>query len=128
MSTSKAACTEDPTLSPPVVVRFNGASLTNDGQLEHCLPKVDMDANQALVLIPTGPPAHRPVRTAPSDFPPTSEQSKTSDSRLAVGKYDMQELVKCIAAELKSVNLSVWMDIERGIDSVPLMNGDILDK
>ncbi|KAJ3199612.1 hypothetical protein HDU82_000290 [Entophlyctis luteolus] len=73
-----AACTEDPTLLPPVVVRFDGASLTNDGELEHCLPKVDMDANHALVLVPAGPPAHRPVRTTLSDPP-----HQTSDIRLA---------------------------------------------
>ncbi|KAJ3200990.1 hypothetical protein HDU82_008458 [Entophlyctis luteolus] len=48
--------------------------------------------------------------------------------KTAGGKYDMQELVKCIAAELKSSNLSVWMDVERGVDSVPLMNGVIHDK
>ncbi|KAJ3375592.1 hypothetical protein HDU84_000467, partial [Entophlyctis sp. JEL0112] len=106
-----------------------------------------MDANQALVLVPAKPPTHRPVRTAPSDPPPASERSKTSDIRLAgaspaareravqphhvmlsynwgdktaTGSYDMQELVKCIAAELRRNNLTVWMDVDK-------MNGVIID-
>ncbi|KAJ3209227.1 POC1 centriolar protein A, partial [Entophlyctis luteolus] len=149
---AEAACSEDPSLSPPVAVRFKGASLTSDGQLAHCLPKVDMDADQALVLISK----HLRVPPASTDPPAASEQSKPSDTRFArpapasttetaiaphqvmlsynwgvqtaTGKYDMQELVKCIAAELKRSNLSVWMDVDLGIDSGPLMNGDILDK
>ncbi|KAJ3373768.1 hypothetical protein HDU84_000949, partial [Entophlyctis sp. JEL0112] len=106
-----------------------------------------MDANQALVLLPTRPPVHRPVRTALSDPLPASEQSKTSDSRpagacqaaletavqpqqvmlsynwgdkTATGRYDVQELVKCIAAELRRNNLTVWMDVD-------FMNGVIID-
>ncbi|KAJ3189667.1 hypothetical protein HDU82_003951, partial [Entophlyctis luteolus] len=106
-----------------------------------------MDANQALVLVPAGPPTHRPVRTALADPPPASEQSETSDSRLAgvssparettvqphqvmlsynwgdktaTGSYDVQELVKCIAAELRRNNLTVWMDVD-------FMNGVVID-
>ncbi|KAJ3377737.1 hypothetical protein HDU84_008260, partial [Entophlyctis sp. JEL0112] len=107
-----AACSKDSSLSPPLVVRFNGATLTNDRQLAHCLPEVDAEADQALVVCPE----------------PEVWLSYIWGDRTATGKYDMQELVKCIAAELKRRNLSVWMDIERGIDSVPLMNGDTLEK
>ncbi|KAJ3201212.1 POC1 centriolar protein A, partial [Entophlyctis luteolus] len=144
---AEASTPEDPSLSPPLVVRFNGATLTSDGQLAHCLPRVSMDLDQALVLVSAEPPP------LPDLIEP--EQTQTSDSRstgpvpaaahetaiaphqvmisynwgvkTAAGKYDMQELVKCIAAELKSSNLSVWMDVERGVDSVPLMNGVIHD-
>ncbi|KAJ3200727.1 hypothetical protein HDU82_008665, partial [Entophlyctis luteolus] len=138
------------------VVRFNGGTLKTDDALEYFIPKVDMNINGnpqlALVLEPAASPAHPPIQPGLIVPPSASEQSQASEARLpgpvtaaktvaphqvmlsynwgdktAAGKYDMQELVKCIAAELKSVNLSVWMDIERGIDSVPLMNGDILD-
>ncbi|KAJ3200875.1 hypothetical protein HDU82_008534 [Entophlyctis luteolus] len=111
-----------------------------------------MDADHALVLIS----AHLRVPPALTGPPAAYDQSKPSDShparpapastcetaitlhqvmlscnwgvQTATGKYDMQELVKCIAAKLKCSNLSVWMDVDLGIDSVPLMNGDILDK
>ncbi|KAJ3376500.1 hypothetical protein HDU84_009830, partial [Entophlyctis sp. JEL0112] len=153
-----AAQKKDRSLLLPFVVSFNGAELSDDDALEYFIPKVDMNLNEnrqhALVLVSAVSPVHPPIPLGLIVSPAASGQSQTSEVRLAgpaparenadaphqvmlsynwgvktaAGKYDMQELVKCIAAELKSVNLSVWMDIERGIDSVPLMNGDILDK
>ncbi|KAJ3205944.1 hypothetical protein HDU82_004871, partial [Entophlyctis luteolus] len=107
---------------------------------------VDMNINgdpqHALVLEPAASLAHDPIPPAAA-----SEQSQASEARLAgaapagtlytvaphqvmlsynwgdktaTGKYDIQELVKCIAAELKSINLSVWTDVDK-------MNGIIID-
>ncbi|KAJ3201170.1 hypothetical protein HDU82_008310, partial [Entophlyctis luteolus] len=40
--------------------------------------------------------------------------------KTATGKYDVQELVKCVVDELKSINLTVWMDVDK-------MNGVLID-
>ncbi|KAJ3376369.1 hypothetical protein HDU84_000288, partial [Entophlyctis sp. JEL0112] len=150
-----AAQRKDSSLLLPSVVRFNGAVLSDDDDLADFLPDVKVRSGtlSALVVVSARPSdrpavadgpgdrldsferveAHLPDRAAPAvaDEPVlTGHQVMLSYNwgvKTATGKYDMQELVKCIAAELKSSNLSVWMDVERGVDSVPLMNGVIHD-
>ncbi|KAJ3204107.1 hypothetical protein HDU82_006071 [Entophlyctis luteolus] len=152
----QAAQKKDSSLLLPLVVRFNGALLSDDDDLADFLSdvRVRSETFAALVVVSARSSRRPAVGYGPADRLESSERVKANLAgsatpavdhetvlaphqvmlsynwgvKTATGKYDMQELVKCIAAELKRSSLSVWMDVERGVDSVPLMNGVIHDK
>ncbi|KAJ3391586.1 hypothetical protein HDU84_005712 [Entophlyctis sp. JEL0112] len=147
-SLAEAARKKDSSLLLPTVVRFNGAVLSDDDDLVDFLPDVNVRTSTLTALVvlsarKSGRPAvaHGPVDRLESNervdvflasraTPAVAHETVLAPHQVmlsynwgvktATGKYDMQELVKCIAAELKSINLSVWMDVDK-------MNGVIID-